>query len=188
MKIPSISSLLLFFASPISPSPLRLELPVAVHCLGISCSAAAALVNRISPAKMNCSSKSHRLSFLVIPLFYPSFCVELCYWYISCCSTVSGEIPEEPVVSRNSGLLFEKRLIERHILVCSLFLPLPFDSFLHTFLGFFFPCVCFTLRNVKVGFSSVLYSCVFHIFLAHGIIFPGTSGSKGFLIHFFLHF
>ena len=30
---------------------------------------------------------------------------------------VSGTVPEEPVVSRNSGHLFEKRLIEKHIKV-----------------------------------------------------------------------
>jgi hypothetical protein len=28
---------------------------------------------------------------------------------------VSGEVPEEPVLSKKSGLLFERRLIERYI-------------------------------------------------------------------------
>lgn len=30
---------------------------------------------------------------------------------------VSGEVPEEPVLSKKSGLLFERRLIQRHIAV-----------------------------------------------------------------------
>jgi pre-mRNA-processing factor 19 len=29
--------------------------------------------------------------------------------------TVSGEVPQEPVVSKNSGFLFEKRLIDKYI-------------------------------------------------------------------------
>lgn len=30
---------------------------------------------------------------------------------------VSGTVPEEPVVNRNNGQLFEKRLVEKHVKV-----------------------------------------------------------------------
>jgi pre-mRNA-processing factor 19 len=33
----------------------------------------------------------------------------------SACCEVSGEVPDEPVVSKKSGLLFERRLVERYI-------------------------------------------------------------------------
>lgn len=37
-----------------------------------------------------------------------------------CLPAVSGTVPEEPVINRNSGLLFEKRLVEKHVQVhCS---------------------------------------------------------------------
>ena len=35
---------------------------------------------------------------------------------IVCCA-VSGSVPEEPVVNRNNGQLFEKRLVEKHLKV-----------------------------------------------------------------------
>ena len=35
-----------------------------------------------------------------------------------CLPAVSGTVPEEPVINRNSGLLFEKRLVEKHVQVC----------------------------------------------------------------------
>ena len=37
------------------------------------------------------------------------------------CCAVSGSVPEEPVVNRNNGQLFEKRLVEKHVKVHSLF-------------------------------------------------------------------
>ena len=48
---------------------------------------------------------------------------------------VSGEVPDEPVVSKKSGLLFEKRLIETYISV-----GFSFCVYIHIctfFLGFF---------------------------------------------------
>ena len=39
---------------------------------------------------------------------------------IVCCA-VSGSVPEEPVVNRNNGQLFEKRLVEKHVKVHLLF-------------------------------------------------------------------
>jgi hypothetical protein len=32
-------------------------------------------------------------------------------------AAVSGTVPEEPVINKQSGLLFEKRLIEKHVQV-----------------------------------------------------------------------
>ena len=37
------------------------------------------------------------------------------------CCAVSGSVPEEPVVNRNNGQLFEKRLVEKHVKVHLLF-------------------------------------------------------------------
>ena len=34
-----------------------------------------------------------------------------------CLPAVSGTVPEEPVINRSSGLLFEKRLVEKHVQV-----------------------------------------------------------------------
>ena len=34
-----------------------------------------------------------------------------------CPNAVSGTVPEEPVINKNSGLLFEKRLVEKHVQV-----------------------------------------------------------------------
>ena len=38
-------------------------------------------------------------------------------WHSVC--AVSGTVPEEPVISTRSGHLYEKRLVEKHIKVCT---------------------------------------------------------------------
>lgn len=69
---------------------------------------------------MNCSSKSLSIFYmsLHIHIYTLLFIIAWCmYDFYSIVHTVSGELPEEPVVSKKSGLLYEKRLIERHISV-----------------------------------------------------------------------
>ncbi|CAN6890240.1 unnamed protein product [Brassica oleracea] len=60
---------------------------------------------------MNCASKTP-FSFSSICQFRVSIRL-VTLWFVS--RTVSGEVPVEPVVSKKTGLLYEKRLIERHI-------------------------------------------------------------------------
>ncbi|KAL0649072.1 hypothetical protein Bca4012_091762 [Brassica carinata] len=64
---------------------------------------------------MNCASKTP-FSFSSICQFRVSIRL-VTLWFVS--RTVSGEVPVEPVVSKKTGLLYEKRLIERHISVSS---------------------------------------------------------------------
>ena len=107
-------------------------------------------------ATMNCSSKlSLSLSVCVLLsllyfysvafwLFFSNICLFLSF--SSFHRTVSGEVPEEPVVSTKSGLLYEKRLIERHISVCLFSLSLSLSLSLSFMLGFLFafffnPCL-----------------------------------------------
>ncbi|KAH0861892.1 hypothetical protein HID58_079103 [Brassica napus] len=80
---------------------------------------------------MNCASKTP-FSFSSICQFRVSIRL-VTLWFVS--RTVSGEVPVEPVVSKKTGLLYEKRLIERHISPDSLLgtvLPIVKPKPLHT--------------------------------------------------------
>lgn len=79
--------------------------------------------------------------------------MDLCFLLYCFISTVSGEVPEEPVVSEKSGLLYEKRLIERHISVCySIF----FNFFMQSRFLFGHGRKCRARKNLNVfhGFST----------------------------------
>ena len=119
---------------------------------------------------MNCSSKS--LSLVSAGLFsdrnFGSFSQCLCLW---AARTVSGEVPEEPVVSAKSGLLFEKRLIERHISVC-MFVSGAVFLCVCVFLGFLFgswenrglkPCELGFLGFSFFPFSREFGAVLFHL-------------------------
>ena len=127
---------------------------------------------------MNCSSNS-----LLSRYFYVYFKCCVCGRHLSICDfsyflfifTVSGEVPEEPIVSNKSGLLFEKRLIERHISVFFIFCS---SSSVFCTVWFFRKTDQMENASLIFWFSFLVHGCA--AFASNGYNLKGRNGFSSF--------